>query len=112
MNFWEKVDEELKFKNISRKELARLAEFNVVNISKGIRANNIPAADTAVKIAEVLGVTVEYLVAGKNPQFSQDFLNQEMQLFQKYRPMIQKLEKLSLSAQEGIELLLEKLTEK
>ena len=51
MNFWEIVDEELEYKNIDRKELASKVGFNVSNISKRIRENNIPSADTAVQIA-------------------------------------------------------------
>ena len=64
MNFWERVDTLLVDKNITRKALAQDAGFDVSNIGKGISNNNIPAADTAVKIAKILDTSVEYLVTG------------------------------------------------
>lgn len=111
MNFWEIVDSELEYKNLDRKELASKAGFNVSNISKGIKENNIPAADTAVKIATFLGVSVEYLVTGKPIKTTDSELTTEINLFHKYRIFFQKLEKLSQNQKEGIELLINKLIE-
>ncbi len=68
MNFWERVDELLEEQDINKKTLAMEAGFNPSNITKGIKNNNAPSAETAVKIAQKLGVSVEYLVTGKNPQ--------------------------------------------
>ena len=65
MSFWENVDEELKFKGLTRTYLAQKAGFSLTNIGKGIQLGSTPSADTAVKIAKVLGVTVEYLVTGE-----------------------------------------------
>ena len=112
MNFWELVDEELKYKNIDRKKLASIAGFNVSNISKGIRENNVPSADTAVRIARVLGVSVEYLVTGENNEWSKKVSSYEEALFQKYKGMLQKIEKLTSNERDGIQLLLDKLCEK
>lgn len=64
MSFWENVDDELKYKNISRKELAAKIGFAVSGISLGITNKSCPGADVACKIAKELGVTVEYLVSG------------------------------------------------
>ncbi|AEE16470.1 helix-turn-helix domain-containing protein [Treponema brennaborense] len=68
MNFWERVDELLEEQDINKKTLAMEAGFNPSNITKGIKNNNAPSAETAVKIAQKLGVSVEYLVTGKNLQ--------------------------------------------
>lgn len=111
MNFWEIVSSELEYKNIDRKELAAKAGFNVSNISKGIRENNIPSADTAYKIATVLGVSVEYLVTGIPAHNSDKALSSEIQLFHKYRSILKKIDKLNKNEIEGIELLLDKLAE-
>ena len=47
------------------KELAHKANTNLRNIENYLRENaSIPSADKAVQIAQVLGVTVEYLVTG------------------------------------------------
>lgn len=112
MNFWEIVNSELEYKNIDRKELALKAGFNVSNISKGIRENNIPSADTAFRIAKVLGVSVEYLVTGKSPEFQNSGISEEIQVFHKNRILLKKLESLPKNQKEGIEILIDKLLER
>jgi len=46
------------------KGVATCVFIDASNITKGIKNNNVPSAETAVKIAQVLGVSVEYLVNG------------------------------------------------
>ena len=58
MNFWERVDDLLDRTGINKKTLAYDAGFDASNITKGIKNNNIPSAETAVKIAQVLGFSV------------------------------------------------------
>jgi len=66
MAFKENLRAELSYKNVLVKELAALTGIskhtldNYLNVRK-----NMPSADAAVKIAQVLGVTVEYLVTGE-----------------------------------------------
>ncbi len=62
MNFWKKVDSELSYLGKTRKELASAVGFDVANISFGIKRNSIPAADTALKVARFLGVSLDYLL--------------------------------------------------
>ena len=62
MNFWTKVDSELSYLGKTRKELATAVGFDVTNISFGIKRNSIPAADTALKVARFLGVSLDYLL--------------------------------------------------
>lgn len=62
MNFWERVDSELKFLGKTRKELAAAVGFDAANISFGIKRNSIPYADTALKVARFLGVSLDYLL--------------------------------------------------
>lgn len=112
MNFWEIVDEELEYKNIDRKELASKVGFNVSNISKGIRENNIPSADTAVQIAKILGVSVEYLVTGQNSENLESEDTYETALLKKYRLLIKKIEQLPESTKEELKFLIDKLSEK
>ena len=69
MNFWERVDDLLDRNDINKKTLAYEAGFDASNITKGIKNNNVPSAETAVKIAQVLGVSVEYLVNGVDSSF-------------------------------------------
>lgn len=62
MNFWKKVDSELIYLGKTRKELANAIGFDAANISFGIKRNSIPAADTALKVARFLGVSIDYLL--------------------------------------------------
>ena len=67
MSFRENLREALDFSGLEQKELAYKANISLRNIENYLRENaSIPIADTAVKIAQALGVTVEYLVTGKN----------------------------------------------
>lgn len=96
MTFWERVDEELKYRGMERKELGTKAGFPESYISKGITRKSCPQADLAVKIAEVIGVSVEYLVNGTNSKNKTIQEEQEdLHLFRKYQKLIQKCETLS-----------------
>ena len=67
MGFRENLREAIDFCGLEQKELAHKANISLRNIESYLRKNgSIPAADKAVQIAQVLGVTVEYLVTGKN----------------------------------------------
>ncbi|HBB42257.1 MAG TPA: hypothetical protein DCZ74_01950 [Treponema sp.] len=117
MNFWERVDYERDYKNIDRKKLAHDAGFDVSNISKGIKNGNIPSADTAVHIAEILGVSTEYLVMGKkftleNKQGNEKNNPEDFEtLFIRYRKMIHELESLDKISRDAVIALVEKLAE-
>lgn len=95
MTFWERVDEELKYRGMERKELGTKAGFPESYISKGITRKSCPQADLAVKIADVLGVSVEYLVNGTSSKNKNAESEQDLHLFRKYQKLIQKCEGLS-----------------
>ena len=67
--FWNRVDIELEYLGKNRTYLANKCGFTVANIGKGIKLGSTPSAETAVKIAQVLGVSVEYLVNGVDSSF-------------------------------------------
>ena len=95
-DFWKRVEEELDYLGKNRTYLARKCGFSLTNIGKGIKLGSIPSADTAVKIAQVLGVSVEYLVNGTNKSTEKNQENEELQLklYRKYHALIAKCEKL------------------
>lgn len=112
MNFWERVDDLLDRNDINKKTLAIEAKFNPSNITKGIKNNNIPSADTAVRIAKVLGVTVEYLVNGTDSAASKkdnNRLQKEMELFRKYRKTVEKLDSLPQGTKAPIVEMIDKI---
>ena len=98
MNFWERVDDLLDRNDINKKTLAYEAGFDASNITKGIKNNNVPSAETAVKIAQVLGVSVEYLVNGtentKSPS-QKETEQKQLRLYRKYHDLIEKMESFS-----------------
>ncbi|MBR1404623.1 MAG: helix-turn-helix transcriptional regulator [Treponema sp.] len=95
-DFWKRVDEEIDFKGINRAFLARKCGFSVTNIGQGIKLGSTPSAETAVKIADVLGVSVEYLVTGENQSSVKQIEQEQVQLklYRKYHELISKCEKL------------------
>ena len=67
MGFREHLREAIDLSGLEQKELAHKANISLRNIENYLRENaSIPSADKAVKIAQALGVTVEFLVTGKN----------------------------------------------
>ena len=65
MSFRENLREAIEFCGLEQKELAYKANISQRNLENYLRENaSIPSADKAVKIAQALGVTVEYLVTG------------------------------------------------
>lgn len=68
MAFWDNVAFELDCLGMTNKALAEQVGITASNIGKGIRLGSSPSAETAVKIAKVLGVSVEYLVNGTDSE--------------------------------------------
>jgi len=65
MAFKENLKSELNYSGLLVKELADLSGVNKRTIDNYLNNHNcIPSADAAVRIAGVLGVTVEYLITG------------------------------------------------
>ena len=84
MGFWNNVLIELDYLGMTSKALAVKAGFAASNIGKGIRMRRSTSADTAVKIANILGVSVEYLVTGKEPPSKKNQSPESKQMLHKY----------------------------
>lgn len=100
-HFWDRVEDLLINNNLTRKELALYAGFDVSNIGKGKKENSIPAADTAQKIAEFLHTSVEYLVTGKDIVHFGD-IGDELYDFYRYRFTVKQLDSLPEEARNSI----------
>ncbi len=98
-SFWDNVAQELDYLGMTNKSLAEKVGITASNIGKGLRQGSVPSAETAVKIAKVLGVSVEYLVAG-SPETDRSTVPAEnsaqLHLYRKYKSLIEKCEKLPL----------------
>jgi transcriptional regulator with XRE-family HTH domain len=64
MVFIERLETLLKEKGVSQKSLAEYIGIRNPSISEWKKEGTIPRADIAIKIAEYLNVSVEYLITG------------------------------------------------
>ena len=81
MSFNERLKGELEYKDMLVKELACATGIPKQTIDKYLlTCGSMPPADKAVAIAQVLGVTVEYLVSGdvSNKNVQNQFLSAEV----------------------------------
>ncbi len=108
-NFWERVDEELEYKGMNRKSLATEVGFNLGNIGKGIQLGSSPSADTAVKIAKVLNVSVEYLVTGQDSSLKKE--NLDLHRYREYSSLISQLDSLPENQKELVKTMIAKMKE-
>ncbi|MDR0551887.1 MAG: helix-turn-helix domain-containing protein [Spirochaetaceae bacterium] len=67
-DFAERLREAIEYSGLLQKEIALKAGIKkrALDMYLGVQ-KSMPPADAAVQLAGVLGVTVEYLVTGKNP---------------------------------------------
>jgi len=71
MNFKDRLREEIEYKGLLIKEIsAKLGISNSTFLSYIDARGVLPNVETAVKIASVLNVSVEYLVTGKDPIYN------------------------------------------
>lgn len=116
MGFWQKVDDELSYLGKTRKELALEAGFDVSYISKGIERNGIPIADTALRIAQTLNVSLEYLLDMEKSTVAQNKVEKlqkkDIALYRKYRKTIEQLEIIHQKERKAILTLIETMSER
>lgn len=111
MAFKDNLKSELEFKDIKVKELAAQSGISRRTIDQYLSsAAKMPSAENAVKIAKVLGVSVEYLVTGESAEFTNSDISNEILLFQKYRTFIKKLDKLPQNAKDCMDFFVEKFS--
>ena len=77
MSFSENLRDALELANLRQVDLAKKTGINIKSIENYLKndAKTIPSADRAVKIAQVLGVTVEDLVNGQDTGKSEVAIN-------------------------------------
>lgn len=99
MSFKENLKDELNYQGILVKELSLKSGVGKRTIDNYLRSNESqPTAENAVKIAKALGVTVEYLVTGKNPSTQNSkpqLTDEEIRLYRKFHNRIESCKNLS-----------------
>ena len=111
MGFRENLKSELVYQDIRIKELASKSGINPRTIEQYLSsAAKMPSAENAVKIANALGVSVEYLVTGKtegndSASFSK-VTETQIHLYKKYHELINQAEHLNEQQLKAIENLM------
>ncbi|MBR6081198.1 MAG: helix-turn-helix transcriptional regulator [Treponema sp.] len=78
MTFWKRLEQILIEKDMTEAELSRQIGYSQAGINGWKTKGNIPIADVAVKVAKLLGTTVEYLILGDNPVEFRDVKNKNV----------------------------------
>jgi len=65
LQFWRNVKEELEYNLITQKELAEKTGISYNTLQSWITKNRLPDAEQALKIANELNTSIEYLLTGK-----------------------------------------------
>ncbi len=63
-SFKDRLTDELNYQGISNKEFANKVGIGIGTLGMYLYRGSIPAADVAVKMAQVLNTTTEYLILG------------------------------------------------
>ena len=64
-SFKDRLTEELDYQGLSKKSFAEKVGISINTLNMYLYRNSVPAADVAVRMAEILNTTVEYLVTGR-----------------------------------------------
>lgn len=98
MSFRERLKDEISYKGLVLKEVADKADISKRTLESYVDSRGrMPSADVAVKIAQALGVTVEYLVTGKESNISD---------FEKYKSFQTVLDELLILPEEILQPIL------
>lgn len=110
MSFKDNLKSELEYQGIHLKELLAKCGISKNTLGNYITGHNsVPSAESAVKIAQALGVTVEYLVTGSKQS---ELKNQQTQNFSmQEKNLLWYFQKLSTHEKNAIEHYLKELTE-
>lgn len=72
LRFWNNVRSELEYKDISQKELAAAINESYNTVQSWINKDRLPNVEQAVRIAQILNTSVEFLTLGKDERTKPD----------------------------------------
>lgn len=113
MSFRENLRDELNYKDLRIKELSEKTKISIGTLNHYLAEKSTePTAENAVKIEKALGVTVEYLVTGKNSSTQNSkpqLTDEEIRIYKQNASLIKKLAQLSPASKKAIENLIEQM---
>jgi transcriptional regulator with XRE-family HTH domain len=111
MDFSTRLKEEIEFADIRYKELAEKSGVPERALYNYVASKNpsMPPADVAVKIANALETTVEYLVLGKSAEKQTQTI--DLQKIHKYARLIEKIDSLSEQQQKLVQTIVTEMGE-
>lgn len=113
MSLRENLRDELNYKDLRIKELSEKTKISIGTLNHYLAEKSTePTAENAVKIEKALGVTVEYLVTGKNPSTQNSkpqLTDEEIRIYKQNASLIKKLAQLSPASKKAIENLIEQM---
>ena len=66
MDFWERCQALMHDREINQSDIGRKLNIGDTTVSYWIRNKSVPRADDALRLADLLGVSVRYLVTGED----------------------------------------------
>ena len=72
LDFWVRVKDKLDFQDSTQRDLAQNINESYNTLQSWINRDRLPNAEQAVKIAEALNTSVEFLVTGKSSNKKND----------------------------------------
>ncbi|MDY5682780.1 MAG: helix-turn-helix transcriptional regulator [Treponema sp.] len=72
LDFWLRVKDKLDFQDSTQRDLAQNINESYNTLQSWINRDRLPNAEQAVKIAEALNTSVEFLVTGKSSNKKND----------------------------------------
>ena len=112
MGFKENLKDEIAYQGLMIKEVAAKAGLKPNTLSNYLRKNSsIPSADIAVKIAQALNVSVEYLVTGNTAE--QSLNGKQVKTYStEIRQIADEIEKLNPKEKNLIKVIVKELSDK
>ncbi|MBQ9281415.1 MAG: helix-turn-helix transcriptional regulator [Treponema sp.] len=68
LDFWLRVKEKLDYQDLTQRELADKIDESYNTLQSWINRDRLPNAEQAVKVADALNTSVEFLVTGRRTQ--------------------------------------------
>lgn len=92
MGFWKKVEEEIEFRGVSRKELSALSGVPMTTMNRAMERDSNPFAYDAVRIAQALDLPLESLLEIQPSAAAAKETGRKLALYKKYQYIIDALE--------------------